>query len=145
LFRDCGIIILLCRFPDYAASLARANQNAELSFTSVEQLDFPTDHSVIGALLAQNWWLSDEMCQAIRHHHDRHAIDMFDSGLPMGSRYLIALSQTAEYLLQQVSGASQTREWEKLGRSCLRLLNLDEADLPELCVEAGALLKKMDY
>jgi hypothetical protein len=89
--------------------------------------------------------LSDEMCQAIRHHHDRHAIDMFDSGLPMGSRYLIALSQTAEYLLQQVSGASQTREWEKLGSSCLRLLNLDEADLPELCVEAGALLKKMDY
>lgn len=145
LFRDCGIIILLCRFPDYAASLERANQSVDLSFTSVEQLDFPTDHSVIGALLAQNWWLSDEMCQAIRHHHDRHAIDMFDSGLPMGSRYLIALSQTAEYLLQQVSGASQTREWEKLGRSCLRLLNLDEADLPELCVEAGALLKTVDY
>ncbi|MBK7463529.1 MAG: HDOD domain-containing protein [Betaproteobacteria bacterium] len=145
LFRDCGIIILLCRFPDYAASLARANQNAELSFTSVEQLDFPTDHSVIGALLAQNWWLSDEMCQAIRHHHDRHAIDMFDSGLAMGSRYLIALSQTAEYLLQQVSGASQTREWEKLGSSSLRLLNLDADDLTELCVEAGALLKTVDY
>lgn len=69
---------------------------------------------------------------------------MFDSALPMGSRHLIALRQTAEYLLQQVNGASQTRKWEKLASACRRLLNLDEADLPDLCVEAEALLKAVD-
>jgi len=61
LFRDCGIVILLRRFPYYPETLSRANHDAELPFTVVEQLDFPTDHTVIGYLLAQNWLLPGEI------------------------------------------------------------------------------------
>ncbi len=144
LFRDCGIVILLRRFPEYAKTLARANHDAELSFTEVEQQDFPTDHTVLGYLLAQNWWLPEEICQAIRHHHDRETIGRLESEVALDSRYLIAVAQTAEHLLQRVSGASHTEEWSKLGTSCLRLLRLDEAELPALCDEAVALLKMLD-
>ena len=144
LFRDCGIVILLRRFPYYPETLSRANHDAELPFTAVEQQDLPTDHTVLGYLLAQNWWLPEEICQAIRHHHDLQSIELLESGLPLASRYLIAASQTAEHVLQQVSGASHTEEWSKLGTSCLRLLTLDEAELPELCDEAAVLLKTLD-
>jgi HD-like signal output (HDOD) protein len=132
LFRDCGIVILLRRFPDYVATLGRANHEAERAFTDVEGEVLPTNHSVVGSLLAQNWWLPEEICQAIRNHHDRDAIEHFESGLPAASRYLVAASQTAEHILQQVSGASHTEEWRKLGPSCLRLLNLDAGALASL-------------
>jgi HD-like signal output (HDOD) protein len=144
LFRDCGIVILLRRFPGYAQTLARANQDSERPFTAVEQQDFPSDHTMLGCLLAQNWWLPEEICQAIRHHHDPSAIDMFESGLPLASRYLVAVSQTAEHILQQLTGASQTQEWPKLGSSCLRLLSLDQAMLDVLYKDAEELLNTID-
>lgn len=132
LFRDCGIVILLRRFPDYMATLDRANHEAERTFTDVEGEVLPTNHSVVGSLLAQNWWLPEEICQAIRNHHERDAIEHFESGLPAASRYLVAASQIAEHILQQVSGASHTEEWRKLGAACLRLLKLDAAALASL-------------
>jgi len=144
LFRDCGIVILLRRFPAYAQTLTRANKDNERRFTVVEQQDFPSDHTMLGCLLAQNWWLPEEICQAIRHHHDPSAIDMFESGLPLASRYLVAVSQTAEHILQQLTGASQTQEWPKLGSSCLRLLSLDQEMLAVLYTEAEELLKTID-
>ena len=144
LFRDCGIVILLRRFPTYMETLVRANNETELAFTAVEQQDIPSNHATIGYLLAQNWWLSDEICQAIRYHHDQSAIELFESGVPLLSRYLVAISQLAEHLLQKVSGASHTEEWSKLGPSCLRLLALEEADLPELYEEASMVLLAVD-
>jgi len=99
---------------------------------------------MVGCLLAQNWWLPEEICLAIRHHHDRSAIDFFDSGLPASSRYLVAASQTAEHIVQQLTGGSRTQEWSKLGSSCLRLLRLAASDLPELYRGAEAVLATVD-
>ena len=144
LFRDCGIVILLRRFPHYDKTLARANRDAVQPFTQVEQQDLPTNHAVVGGLLAQNWWLSDGICQAIRYHHDQPAIELFESGVPLQSRYLVAISQLAEHLLQKISGESHTEEWSKLGPSCLRLLSLEETDLPELYEEASLMLIEME-
>jgi HD-like signal output (HDOD) protein len=144
LFRDCGIVILMRRFPAYLKTLDRANNEGEKAFTAVEHEDFPTDHTVLGCMLAQNWWLPEEICQAIRHHHDQPAIDHFESGMPLASRYLVAASQTAEHILQQLTGGSQTMEWAKLGPSCLRLLGLDEAELAAIYLEAEAVLTNAD-
>lgn len=140
LFRDAGIVILLRRFPNYIDILGRANQEKSRPFTQIEHDDLPTDHSMLGCLLAQDWWLPEEMCLAIRHHHDQYALEYFDSGLPLSSRYMIAISQTAEYLLQRTTGGSQTYEWEKLGPICLRLLHLDNEELPALEDDAAHLL-----
>lgn len=140
LFRDCGIVILLRRFPDYMATLDRANHEAERAFTDIEVEVLPTNHSVVGSLLAQNWWLPEEICLAIRYHHDRDAIEQFESGLPAASRYLVAASQTAEHILQQVTGSSHTEEWHKLGSSSQRLLGLDDSALGDLYDRGAALI-----
>jgi HD-like signal output (HDOD) protein len=137
LFRDIGIAILLIRYPHYVETLARANLEIERSFTDVEQCDFLTDHGRVGYVLAMNWNLSEEMCFGIRWHHDLLAIDQTEYEVTPASRYLIATSQTAEYVLQCITGLSSTMEWKKLGPACLRILDLSEDDLPALC-EAGA-------
>lgn len=136
LFRDIGIAILLLRYPRYMETLGSANQETERSFTDVEQRDFKTDHARVGYLLGLNWCLPEEICLGIRWHHDLVAIDQTDSEVPFASRYLIATSQTAEYILQCITGLSSTREWQKLGPACQRILGLSEDELPALC-EAG--------
>jgi HD-like signal output (HDOD) protein len=137
LFRDIGIAIMLMRHPRYVETLASANHETEQSFTEVEQRDFQTDHARVGYVLAMNWNLPDEICLGIRNHHELLAIDQAESGVPLASQYLIATSQTAEYILQCITGLSSTSEWQKLGPTCLRILGLTENELPALC-EAGA-------
>lgn len=145
LFRDVGIVILLRRFPGaYLQTLAHANAACEHPFTEIERQDFPADHAMIGKLLAQHWWLPDDICRGIRHHHELSALDPFDSELPLAGRYLIAVSQTAEHILQQLTGASRTEEWRKLGEACLRLLDLEQTLLDELYKEGEDVLRSVD-
>jgi HD-like signal output (HDOD) protein len=144
LFRDIGIAILLLRYPHYMETLDSANHETEQSFTDVEQRDFRTDHARVGYVLAMNWNLPEEICLGIRSHHELPAIDHAESGVPLVSQYLIATSQTAEHILQCLTGLSSTSEWQKLGPACLRILGLSEDELPALCEAATAILEVIE-
>jgi len=137
LFRDCGIPILMRKFPDYYKVLAHANDEASLRFTDVEEAALPTNHALVGSLMSQSWWLPESSTLAIRHHHDHPAINTYATELPGASRRLIALAQLAERLQQEETGLNQTREWDKLGTACLTWLDLGDSDLEELQTEAG--------
>ncbi|MEW5892205.1 MAG: HDOD domain-containing protein [Pseudomonadota bacterium] len=140
LFRDCGIPIMLRKFPNYPAILAEANRDPERPFTEVEEAYLPTNHALVGCLLAQSWWLPEATCLAIRHQHDFVLMRTGLQSLPSASRRLIALAQLAEWLLQRLTGLSATREWDKMGPACLAQLGLQEADLPALLEAAKAFL-----
>lgn len=141
LFRDCGIPILMRRFSQYQDALKKANEENELSFTAVEQTQFPTNHAAVGCLLAQSWWLPDEISLAIRHHHDQQMLAQgSDAKLPATTLGLIATAQLAEHLFQYHTGLSQGQEWNKLGTSCLRLLNLDEKNLADIYEESALIV-----
>ena len=144
LFRDCGIVILLRRFPGYRDILQRANDDGARPFTAHELDALPTHHAVVGSLLAQNWWLPEPVSQAIRHHHDADMLARFDTGLALPARRLVALAQSAEWLVQTATGGSRTREWDKLGPACQRLLDLDEPTLAALVAPAAQLLGNID-
>lgn len=137
LFRDCGIPVLLGRFPRYENVLVAANSDVTRGFTEVEGVELPTNHAMVGCMLAQNWWLPEEICLAIRNHHDLVALESIHSKLPVLSRRLIAIAQLAEHIVQQQLGLSLTQEWTKLGGACLQILDLDETDFEMLCLEAA--------
>lgn len=138
LFRDCGIPVLLGRFPNYPAVLASANTDAVRSFVDVEDAAIPTNHAMVGSLLAQSWWLPEEICLAIRNHHELTTLESDSASLPMLSLKLIATAQLAEHIVQQQLGLSLTQEWPKLGPACLHILDMGEAFLETLYVEAAA-------
>lgn len=131
LFRDCGIPMLMNPFPEYSDVLAQASNEATLPFTTVEEQHIGLNHAVLGAQLAEDWLLPDETCLAIRHHHDRAALDG-TTEIPARSRRLIAIAQVAEHLIQQHSPLVHTCEWGKLGADCLACLDLTPDDLAEL-------------
>ena len=136
LFRDCGIPVLMLRFPEYRGILARANSEEKLGFTAVEEAQLPTNHAMVGCLLAQSWWLPEEICLAIRHHHDSKVIATPAITPPLTSRYRIAISQFAEHLVQRHTGLGHTQEWPKLGEACLKLLDIAEDDIEDILAEA---------
>lgn len=139
LFRDCGIPILLNRFPYYPTLLKNANGERELSFTAVEEAQCPTNHAIVGSILAQSWWLPDEICLAIRHHHYYAVMQQQDGAtvLPAATVGLIAVAQLAEHLLQHHTGLSMTQEWEKAGAACLELLKINESELNAIYEESA--------
>jgi HD-like signal output (HDOD) protein len=143
LFRDCGVVILMRRFPHYLHALKAANAETDLSFTEVERQHLPTDHTVIGRLMVQNWWLPDEVCEAIRHHHDKAYLSGPDTVLNRKSRQMVAVAQLAEHLLQMATGRAQTAEWAKLGPTCMGVLDLVPDHLVALQAEARVQIESM--
>ncbi len=135
LFRDCGIPILMKKFPQYVAILKEADADLDRVFTDVEQVRCPTNHAIVGSLMAQNWWLPEETSEAIRCHHDAVILASGPLVIAPASARMVALAQLAEFLVQRIDGQSTTREWDKLGCTCRQLLALDaegaEALLPE--------------
>jgi len=145
LFRDCGIAVLLNRFPYYQDVLAQANAEKTANFTQIEEIQCPTNHAVIGSLLAQTWWLPEEVSTAIRLHHEYEILQGNDSTLlPPATRGLIATSQLAEHLFQFHTGLSQSQEWPKAKDVCLKLLEISEEQLQSLYEESAPVLAKYD-
>lgn len=136
LFRDCGIALLMIPFAEYAHILQQANAAAERSFTEVEDAALSINHAIVGAELAEDWLLPEEIHEAIRHHHDAAAIAGTSSArLPLVTRQLMALCQVAEYLIQQTIGMSRTQEWNKLGEACLQVLGMPPEELDALLTD----------
>lgn len=132
LFRDCGIPLMLARQPQYQDILEKANKEPEVSFTSVEEMYIPTNHAVVGSMMARSWWLNDETTLSILHHHSLEALDPVSSSLSAGNRHRIAIAQLAEHLLQRQTTLCNTKEWGKLGSACLNVLGLKEEELKEI-------------
>lgn len=137
LFRDCGLPILMRRFPDYVSVLGEANADSQRMFTDVEAARYPTNHAVVGSVLAQNWWLPYETTQAIRFHHDALALHAGDGGLSPGSARMTAIAQFAEHLVERVAGRSRSCEWDKLGGICRQRLELDQKRIDLLADQAA--------
>lgn len=133
LFRDCGIPVLISMYADYYDILKKANNEALRPFTAVEDDEMGLNHAQIGAALAMEWQLPIEFRAAMEWHHDQNAIRGLSSHLtPDSSRYLMATSQLAEYLFQNLRGMNKTCEWGKLGAACLEVLGMQEEDVLQL-------------
>lgn len=144
LFRDCGIAVMMRKFPDYGDTLTLANASEDRGFTQIEQDRHPTNHAVVGCLLARSWWLPEHTSLAIRHHHDVPAIAAGSVALPAVSARMIALAQFAERIVQTTSGLSLTREWDKMGSLCLGLLGIDASEEARITEAAGRLSAEGD-
>lgn len=112
LFHDCGIPLLMKRFPQTREVLAEANASEELKFTAVEEKHLGTNHAVVGYFLARRWRLPPDVTEAILHHHDYsvlgHSGDLSDT-----VRALIAINVLAEHIIRLHTQGNGEQEWAK--------------------------------
>lgn len=139
LFHDCGIPLLLQRFPDFRETLQLANSASDRAFTDVEDSRHGTNHTVVGSLLATNWHLPGHLRDAIRLHHDP---SVFQSDQSSEVLNLIAIGHLAQHIESSFSRLSGDSEWEKIEMSVMEQLMLSADRLAELISDAYELLEE---
>jgi len=141
LFHNCGIPLLLRRFPNYREVLIRANNDPEAaSFTDVEDQAIGTNHAVVGYFMARSWQLAESMSQAILYHHDL-GVFAGEHSLPVATLNFIALGHMAERIDFLASRTAEDVEWDRVKRKVLRHFGLNEEEFAELADDALAELK----
>ncbi|ARA92636.1 hypothetical protein AWN76_005275 [Rhodothermaceae bacterium RA] len=140
LLADCGVPVLLRRFPDtYQAVYADALRATDRSVTACEQAQLGTDHAVIGYLVSRTWKLPPLLSECILHHHDTH--DYFTDPEPERAHLvtLLAVLKLAGRIQRSLDGLDPGYDWAQVGEAVMVFLGLTEEDVPELQQQVAAL------
>ena len=137
LFRDCGMPVMLQKFPIYEDILDGSALVSGEPVFEVENERYATNHARVGEQLARSWHLSESVCFAILHHHDvLHFDDVLVQAEP-GAIALIATGLAAEQLYCAATGAV-SREWAFAAGWALSELGLSQAQFEALQARVGA-------
>ena len=136
LFHDCGIPILMQRFPEYKQTLARANE-AGRGMLDIEYAQHATNHAIVGAMLARNWQLPPQIVLSLTHHHDFELLDESSAAAAASgtTRALIAIGLLAAYAVARFLEVREEKEWVVFGDRAMAYLGIDDRDLEELVVD----------
>lgn len=126
LFHDCGIPLLMRRYPTYRETLARANRGEGVSFNKLEEADVGTHHGAVGYFVARSWHLTDALCKAILWHHDPEVFDAPD--IPDAVRSFVGLVHFAEHIHHARMRSVEDVEWDRFGERILAHFGLSEED-----------------
>lgn len=136
LFHNCGIPLMLTRFPGYMAVLeeAYASVGAETRITDIENRVLNTNHAVVGYFVARSWKLPQHLCEAIANHHN--ALALFDDEWSDPQiKTLLAILKMAEHICacHRVLGAHpDDHEWKAVEQQVLEYVGLSEYDFDYL-------------
>lgn len=136
LFMDCGIAVLIQKFPTYKQTLAIANETADRRFTAIEEAAHQINHASVGYWLARSWHLEKDLTDAIRFHHEYEVLADEQSALSPRTRHLVAFGLLSEHLIQCITGMNRTVEWAKGAPFVKSYLGLTDAEIAELVLEA---------
>ncbi len=125
LFRDCGMPVMLRKFPIYADIFDGSALSPGEPVFEIENERYATNHACVGAHLARNWHLPESQCSAILHHHDvLYSPEIrAEAGAEEGALALIAIGLAAEQLYCLATG-EVCQEWAIAGEWALSVLGL---------------------
>jgi len=131
LFRDCGIPLLMKRFPETKQVLGEASEADEQSFTDIEDRHLGTNHAIVGYFLAKRWRLPSDVAEAIKLHHD---YEMTGRAGYVGTsvKSLIAVGGLAEHIIRLHSKGNGGQEWLKAAPIACEFLGLSLGAVDDL-------------
>lgn len=138
LFHDCGIPVLMQKFPDYTRKiddLVRAQGN----ICEIEDACYSTTHAAVGNLLARNWLLPQQMCRAILYHHDLTIFSSINGHPDIEICNWIGIIHAAEYIADLHLGLPN-HSWEIWQPVVLKHLQFDEQEFSDLRSDLVSLL-----
>ena len=146
LFHDCGIPLMLKRFPDYMRVLEQGYANAGTGSRVVdtENRHFNTNHAVVGYYTAKSWRLPAHLTEAIANHHNALAIFSDDSSRNSQLKNLLAILKMAEHICAShtvLGNQREDHEWDSIRHLVLDYIGLSDYDfdtLKESIRELGA-------
>ena len=133
LFHDCGIPLMLKRFPDYMHVLEQGYANAGPGHRVVdtENRHFNTNHAVVGYYTAKSWRLPAHLTEAIANHHNALAIFSDESSRNGPLKNLLAVLKMAEHICASsnvLGNQREDHEWNSISHLVLDYIGLSEYD-----------------
>ena len=137
LFHNCGIPLMVKRFPDYMTVLEEAYYSAggERRVVDTENRLLNTNHAVVGYFTAKSWNLPLHLCEAIASHHNALSIFSDDSGRDAQLKTLLAILKMAEHICEThriLGNQSEDHEWQSIEQLVLEYVGLSEYDFENL-------------
>jgi HD-like signal output (HDOD) protein len=137
LFRDCGMPMMLRKFPIYADIFDGSALTPGEPVLEIENERYTTNHARVGAQLACSWHLPESLCDAILHHHDvLYSAEML-AQTKDGALSLVAIGLAAEQLYCSAMGAV-CYEWTLAGEWALSELDVTQAKLDAVAARVKA-------
>lgn len=143
LFHDCGIPLMLMRYPDYLEVLESGYQNSEQRVIDAENERYKADHSVLGYYTAKTWKLAEPICEIISYHHCVEKIFDHDRKNKTPEKDLLMVLKISEHISgsYRTLGASEVdHEWERIKDDLLDyggLVDEDILNMADECKDAG--------
>jgi HD-like signal output (HDOD) protein len=133
LFHNCGIPLMLKRFPHYISVLeeAYASAGAERRIVDTENRLLNTNHAVVGYFVARSWNLTPHLCEVIANHHNALSIFSEDSARDTQQKNLLAVLKMAEHICNcfvTLGGQEEDHEWSVVGPLVLDYIGLSSYD-----------------
>lgn len=137
LFHNCGIPLMVKRFPGYMSVLeeAYASASAETRVTDIENRALNTNHAVVGYFTAKSWNLPLHLCEAIANHHNALSLFSDDSGRDASLKTLLAILKMAEHICAShrvIGDQTEDHEWQAIAQLVLEYVGLSEYDFVSL-------------
>ncbi|OCW27288.1 histidine kinase [Pseudomonas sp. S3E12] len=137
LFHDCGVPLMLKRFPNYMTVLEEAYANAgpDCRVVDTENNAFNTNHAVVGYYTAKSWRLPEHVTDAIANHHNALAIFSDESSRNPQLKNLLAILKMAEHICSSyrvLGNQSVDHEWNAIGHLVLDYVGLSDYDFESL-------------
>lgn len=137
LFHNCGIPLMIKRFPNYMTVLeeAYASATGERRVVDTENRLLNTNHAVVGYFTAKSWNLPLHLCEAIASHHNALAIFTEDSSRDAQLKTLLAILKMAEHICEShlvLGNQPNDHEWQSIEQLVLEYVGLSEYDFENL-------------
>lgn len=137
LLHDCGIPLLMLRFPGYDETLKAASRDPEHTVTDLEHRRFGIHHAWVGAHLGQVWNLDPSIARAIGVHHHYGQIRRPQSGVNEEVVTLVGLLKMAEQISNDYRGmayrnVADDHEWARIGGAVLDYFDLSAQQYDDL-------------
>ena len=137
LFHDCGVPLMLKRFPNYMSVLEEAygNAGADSRVVDTENNAFNTNHAVVGYYTAKSWRLPEHVTDAIANHHNALAVFSDESSRNPQVKNLLAILKMAEHICSSyrvLGNQSVDHEWNAIGPLVLDYVGLSDYDFESM-------------
>lgn len=134
LFHNCGIPLLMQRFPTYPALMIDAYAQPGERIVDTENAQLSTNHAVVGYYVGKAWNLPDYLCLAIHEHHSvEEVLNRASAG--GHKKTLLAILKMAEHVCANyrvLGNQTVDHEWQRSAPLLLEYIGMSEYDFDSL-------------
>lgn len=138
LFHDCGIPVLMMKYPDYRETLMEQCKQGR-PICDVENDSFSTSHTVVGNMLTRSWMLPTHVCKAILYHHDSTVFNSSEEHHENDICNLIGVVHMAERIVDEHLNMT-SKEWHQFEEEVFKHFEMSAQEFFELKQDVLAFL-----